>query len=127
MTTFTGLPEEIQVFRDNALTINVTVVSETGAAFNLTNYVGVFTVKELETHRDTTILMQKETDKATEGSIVDAAAGTMQFLLTRANTDALKSGVYDWDITVYDSTNDLKYTTSSGKMRVMHFYRRPIC
>lgn len=117
--TFTGLPEEIQVFQDNDLTLNVTALDESGAAFDISNYVGVFTMKALKTDRDSLILLQKETDKATEGSIVSAPAGTMQFLILRTDTAALKPGTYTWDISIFDSTNDLKYTISSGSARVM--------
>lgn len=117
--TFTGLPEEIQIFQDNDLRFDVTVVDDSGVAFDLTNYVGVLTLKEDPSYRDSLVLLQKETDKASEGAIDDAASGTMHFLLDRTDTEVLKPGLYYFDVVIYDSTNDLKYTTYSGTMRVL--------
>ncbi len=117
--TFTGIPEEIQVFQDNHLTLDVTVLTDAGAAFDLTNYVGVFTLKDAAAHRDSLALLQKETDKPNEGSITIAGDGTMQFLLDRTDTDGLKPGVYTWDIVVFDSANLLKYTVLYGSMRIL--------
>lgn len=118
-STFTGLPEDIQIFQDNDLILDVSVVSEDGSVFNLSGFVGIFTLKLDPRHRDDQTFLQKETDKATEGSIVSDVGGTMQFLIDRTDTASLKPGLYYWDITIFNSTTSVKYTVLSGALRVL--------
>lgn len=110
------LPQELTVFRDNNCTFDTEVKNgSTGELKDLTAYEGWFAVKDRDTHSDSKILIIKRTTVAEEGEKLPAT-GMMRFYLTRANTVALKAGIYFWDFGIYN--DDEKITCAKGQLEL---------
>lgn len=114
--SYETLPQGIQIFRDNDLTIAVSVVDVDGAPFNISAFIGWFMIKERDTHNELSALVLKQTNDILQGKINNDNV-SMEFYLTRSDTSGLKSGVYIYDCGIYNST--AKYTVCKGQVELV--------
>jgi hypothetical protein len=90
--------QEIEIYRGDNKTYEVTVVDADGAAFNLTGARIVFSVKS--TTNDATYKFQLTSDTITEIEITDAVGGIFKVYLVPDNTNLLRPSKYVYDIEV---------------------------
>jgi hypothetical protein len=92
---------EISLFRGDTETITCTVVDDAGAAFNLTSYTMILTVKEKFEDSDAEAKLQKT------ATIASPATGIGVFTLDSDDTN-FEPNIYYYDIQINNATNTVK-------------------
>jgi len=89
---------EIEIFRGDNKTYEVTVVDADGDAFNLTGALIIFSVKS--SNNDATYKIQLSTDDAAEIEITDAAGGIFKIYIVPGDTNDYTPVKWIYDVEV---------------------------
>jgi hypothetical protein len=104
---------DIEVYRGDTRTVEVTITDSDDAAVDLTDYECTFTVKNSKNDPDSKAIIQR-----TGFNGVDPSLGVTVFSLTSTDTDNVIK-TYDYDVQIYnDTTKDVK-TVIVGKFRIL--------
>lgn len=115
--------QNIELYRGDNRTFEVTVKDDDGNAVNITGASIKFSVKERIS--DSGYKFQKSSAQASEITITDAANGVYEVYLVPDDTQTLDIGSYEYDSQLTTSTGKV-YTVVRGEFTILAEITRPV-